>query len=102
MIWNVANARDEISLRNRSGGTVHLRIFRQGRNEGGKGRHNSPDEESLWGRGITAGAPKSHSNVTSTFFNTVYLLPKDVRFEHGGANSLLSHGRHPTSLRPCL
>jgi len=29
--------------------------------------------------------PKSPKNVTSTFFNTVHLLPKDSRFEHGGA-----------------
>jgi len=31
------------------------------------------------------GAPKSSSNVTSTFFNAVHLLPKDFSFEHGGA-----------------
>jgi len=31
------------------------------------------------------GAPKSSNNVTSTFFNTIHLLPKDSRFEHGGA-----------------
>jgi len=32
------------------------------------------------------GTPKSPNNVTSSFFNTVHLLPKDLRFEHGGAN----------------
>jgi len=37
------------------------------------------------GRRITVGAPKSPNNVTSTFFNTVHLLLKDLRFEHGGA-----------------
>jgi len=31
-------------------------------------------------------APKSPKNVASTFFNTVYLLPRDLRFEHGAAN----------------
>jgi len=34
---------------------------------------------------MTAGAPKCPNNVTSTFFNTVHLLPKDLRFEYGGA-----------------
>jgi len=29
MIWNVASARDEISLRKWSGGTTHLRTFRR-------------------------------------------------------------------------
>jgi len=43
-------------------------------------------------RRITAGdaeslhwAEKSLNNVTCTFFNTVNLLPKDLRFEHGDA-----------------
>jgi len=43
----------------------------QGRNDGVKG-HNSR-------------APKSPNNVTRTFFNTVHLLPEDLRFENGGA-----------------
>ena len=30
------------------------------------------------------GAQKSSNNVTSTFFNIVHLLPKDLSFEHGG------------------
>jgi len=35
---------------------------------------------------MTAGwAAKSLKNVTSTFLNTAHLLPKDLRFEHGGA-----------------
>jgi len=29
------------------------------------------------------GLPKSPNNVASFFFNTVHLLPKGVRFEHG-------------------
>jgi len=39
------------------------------------------------GRRINAGAPKNLNNVTSrpTFFNTAHLLPKDLRFEYGGA-----------------
>jgi len=47
------------------------------------------------------GAPKSPNNVTSTVFNTVHLLPKDRRFEHGGAKLASCPGRHLTSLRPC-
>ena len=39
-----------------------------------QGGHNYPGAESLWGNQITAGAPKSTNNVTSTFFNTVLLL----------------------------
>jgi len=41
---------------------------------------------------ITMGAPKNPSNVTSTFFNTVHLLPKDLKFEHGASNLLLVPG----------
>jgi len=41
--------------------------------------HNSPGAESLrW-------TLKSLNNVRCAFFNTVNLLPKDLRFEHGGA-----------------
>jgi len=35
----------------------------------------------------------------SAFFNTVYVIPKDLRFEHGG---LFYPGRHLTSVRPCV
>ena len=66
----------------------------QGRNEGGKGGHNSSGAESL------RGAPKNPDNVTSTFFNRVHLLPGDLRFEHGGAKLASCPGRHLTSLRP--
>ena len=48
---------------------------------------------------MTAGAPKSPNNVTSTFFNTVHLLSKDIKFEHGGAKLASCPGRCPTSLR---
>jgi len=60
------------------------------------------------GRRITTGdaeslqtAPKIPNNVTATFFNTVYLRPKDLRFEHRGANLASCSGGHLTSLRPC-
>jgi len=70
--------------------------------------HNSPGPESLWGCRITAGkaelllrASKSPNNVTSSFFNTVRLLPKDFRFQHGDTKLASCPGRHPTSLRLC-
>jgi len=72
---------------------------RQGRNEGGQEGNITPSAESLWGHQITAGAPKSPNSVTSTFFNTVHLLPKNLRFEHQGAE--LCPGRHLTTLCPC-
>jgi len=56
----------------------------QGRNEGGKEGHNSPGTESL------REALKTPNNVTTTFFNTVHLLPKDLRFKHGDAR--FKHG----------
>jgi len=46
--------------------------------------------------------PKSPSNLTSTFFNTVRLLPKDLSFEHEGAKLASCPGPHLTSLRPWL
>ena len=52
-------------------------------------------------RRMTAGAPKSPNNVTSTFFNTVLLIPKDLKFEHGGAKLASCPGRCQTSSRPC-
>ena len=65
-----------------------------------------PDPDVLANRGVTIGgkggtiagalnnyggaeslreAPKNPKNVISAFFNTVHLLPKDLRFEHVGA-----------------
>jgi len=44
-------------------------------------------------KGTNPRAPKSPNNVTSTFFNTVNLLPKDLRFEHGDP------GGHVTPVR---
>jgi len=43
-------------------------------------------------RRMAVGAPKSPNIVTSTFFNTVHLLPKDLSFEHGTPNVLLAPG----------
>jgi len=53
-------------------------------------------------RRMTAGAPKSPNNVTSTFFSRVHLLPKDLKFEHGGAKLASCPGLCLTSLRPCM
>jgi len=46
------------------------------------------------------GALKSPNNVTSTFFNAVHWLPKDLNFEHGGTKLASCPGRHLTLLRP--
>ena len=54
------------------------------------------------GRRITMGAPKSPDNVTNTFFNAEHLLPKDLRFELGGAKLASCTGRHLNLLQPCL
>ena len=53
--------------------------------------HNSTGTDSLpW-------ALKRPNNVTSTFFNTVHMLPKDLRFEHGAPNLLTV----PGAIQPC-
>jgi len=51
---------------------------------------------------MTGEAPKSLNNVTSTFFNTVHLLAKDLKFYYGGAKLASCPGRHLTSLGPWL
>jgi len=51
---------------------------------------------------MAAESPKSSNNVTGTFFNTEYLLPKDLSFEHGGGKLASCPGRHLTLLRPCV
>jgi len=43
------------------------------------------------------GAPECSNNVTSAFFNTVHLLPKDFRFEHGGTKLASCPRRYLTS-----
>jgi len=55
---------------------------------------NCPGAKSLRAR------PKSPNSITSTSFNTEHLLPKDLRFDHGGAKLSSCPGRHLTSLRP--
>jgi len=57
----------------------------QWRNERGQVGHNSPAPNHYGGRRLV-------NNVTSTFFSTVYLLPKDLRFEHGALVLLLGPG----------
>ena len=52
------------------------------------------------GRRITAGGQKSQ-HCHKHFFKTVHLLPKDLRFEHGGAKLVSCPRCHLTSLRPC-
>ena len=60
----------------------------------------------VWQEGTIPRAPnhcgggvgaKSSNNITSTFFNTVNLLPKELRFEHGSAKLASCPGRHLTS-----
>ena len=57
--------------------------------------------ESLRDAELLRKAPKSPNNVTSTFFNTVNLLSKELRFDHGGAKLVFCPGRYLTSIRPC-
>jgi len=53
-----------------------------------------------WGAEWLRGESKSPDNVTSTFFNTVNLLPKDLRFNHGGGK--LAPSNLVTPLCQCL
>jgi len=46
----------------------------------------------MWAPNHCGGREKVPKIVISTFLNTVYLLPKDVKFEHGGAKLLLAPG----------
>jgi len=72
------------------------------RNEVGKWaqRHNPCAPNHFGSNESLRGALKSSNNVKNTFFNAVNLLPKDIKFEHGGASLAPCHGRHFTSLRP--
>jgi len=54
----------------------------QGRNEGGAKMAQFP------GRQLLLEAPKSPNNVTITFFDTVNLPSKELRFHHRGAKHL--------------
>ena len=62
---------------NGKGHTYHCRGTNRGVTRGEKGLQ-------LPRRRNIAGAPKGPTNVASTYFNTVHLLPKDLRYEHGG------------------
>jgi len=57
-----------------------------------QGGQNYLGAESLWGHQVTAGAPKSTNNVTSTFFNTVLLLAKTLGCNMRVPNLLLAPG----------
>jgi len=70
-------------------------------NEGGKGVIIPRVPNHYGERRMSAGVPISPSNVTSTFFNAVHLLPKDLKFEHDGAKLASCPGCCLTSLRPC-
>ena len=50
---------------------------------GRRGGNNSPGAGSYVGAESLQGTPKSPNNFTSTFFNTVNFLLRDLRFEHG-------------------
>jgi len=71
----------------------------RGVTSGGQGGHNSLYAESLWGAEY-CGFLKSPNTVASSFFNTVHLLAKDLRFENGGAILASCQGVHPILLRP--
>jgi len=60
-------------------------------------------EVSRGGQGgrITVGGEKVTTVSKTLFFKTVHLLPKDLRFEHGGTKLVSFPRRHLTSLRPC-
>jgi len=45
--------------------------------------------------------PKSPNKSSTLFFKTVHLLPKDLRFEHGGVKLVSCPTRHLTSFRLC-
>jgi len=66
----------------------------QGRNEGVR-RAQFPGRQFTMcalnhcgGAEVLREPPKSPNNVTRTFFNTVKLLSKELRFDHGGAGSI--------------
>jgi len=66
----------------------------QRRNEGGK------EGAILWAPNLCGGRRKVPT-MSQVLSSTAHLLPKDARFEHGGAKLVSCPGRHLTSLRPC-
>jgi len=68
--------------------------YTQGRNDvGAMGGTISQAPDHYGGAKCLPGATKNPNNFTSTFFSTVHLLPKDLRFEHTGAKLASSPGR---------
>jgi len=52
------------------------------------------------GRRINEGSAESPNNDANTLFSTLHLLPKDLRFKHGGGKLVFcTPGLHLTSLR---
>jgi len=68
---------------------------------GERGR-NYPAAESLRGRRINTGGHRKVLTMSQALYSTADLLPKALRFEHGGAKFVSCPGRHLTSLRPCI
>jgi len=71
----------------------------QGGNEGDKETTITRGQNHHGGVESLHGAPKRFNNVVSTFFkyNTVHMIPKDLRLDHGGANLLTV----PGAIQPC-
>jgi len=76
--------------------------YQQGRNERGKAGAIPRAPSHYRGAKSLRAASKSPNNVTSTFFDTIHFLPKNLNFEHVGAKLASCPGRHLISLRPCL
>ena len=71
------------------------------RDEGSKRRKIPRAQNHHWGRQLTPREPKRPNNVTSSFFKTVHLLPKNLRFENGDAKLASHPWLNLTLLRPC-
>jgi len=52
------------------------------------------------GRQMSPRGAENLNNFTSTFFNTINVLPKNLRFEHGGAKLASCPGPRLTSYAP--
>jgi len=73
--------------------TLHYGSISRGATKGQGGaialaQNHSGGAEILRLRRMIAGAPKNPNDITRTSFNTVHLLPEDLRFENGGAKLL--------------
>jgi len=73
---------------------LNINIIARGVTTGGKG-NAIPRAPNRFG-----GAEKSQQCHKYTLFNTVHLVPKDLRFEHVDAKFASCPGRHLTSLLP--